>query len=347
MKRIRRALVVAALLLVSGGLGAFARWGDALEELRTPHFSVPAGWPAPHYDFAHNPVTRAGFALGRKLFYDARLSSDGSVSCASCHQQFAAFAHYEHAVSHGVANRNGRRNAPGLFNLAWEPELMWDGAVHSLEVQPLAPLTNRLEMDETLDDVLARLRADADYPRAFAAAFGTPDIDSQRLLRALTQFTGTLISDDSPYDRYQRGDKTALSAEAQRGLALFRKDCASCHAEPLFTDYSYRNNGLDLQPGDDGRAAATGRAEDRGRFRVPSLRNVALTAPYMHDGRYDSLEQVLDHYATGIHASAALAPELADGFRFDPADRAALLAFLDALSDQRFIHDRRYAEARR
>ncbi len=313
---------------------------------RTPQLHVPRGWPAPRYDFALNPVTAAGFALGRRLFYDPLLSRDGSVSCGSCHQQFAAFANFDHAVSHGVGNANGRRNAPGLFNLAWQPELMWDGAARHLELQPIAPISNPVEMGETLAQVVEKLRRHRDYPRLFAAAFGSPEIDSRRLLRALAQFTGTLISDDSRYDRFIGGDAQALSALEQRGLAVFRSHCAACHAEPLFTDASYRNNGLDTEMRDGGRATATGRAEDRGRFKVPSLRNVALTAPYMHDGRYETLEQVLDHYTKDIRPSPTLDPRLAGGLPLDAAQREALLKFLRALTDERFVHDPRFAEAR-
>lgn len=337
------AVVLLPLLLWQSG--AAARALDYAQRWRTPAFHVPAGWPAPKYDFAANPVTPAGFALGRRLFYDPQLSRDGSVSCGSCHQQFAAFAHFDHPVSHGIRNQNGTRNAPGLFNLAWQPALMWDGAVHNLELQPLAPITNAVEMDETLERVLDKLRADPAYPALFAAAFGSPEIDSQRLLRAMTQFMGTLISDHSRYDRYVAGDAAALDAQQQAGLASFRAHCASCHAEPLFTDYSYRDNGLDETPKDPGRARATGRDEDRGRFRVPSLRNVALTPPYMHDGRYDTLDQVLAHYASGIHASPGLDPALAGGLALSADEQRAILAFLQALSDEDFVRDARYAEA--
>jgi cytochrome c peroxidase len=337
-------VIVLPLMLWQTGAAAWLQ--EAVASRTTPSFRVPAGWPTPHYDFAANPITPAGFALGRKLFYEPRLSKDDSVSCGSCHQQFAAFAHFDHPVSHGIRNQNGTRNAPGLFNLAWQPALMWDGAVHNLEIQPIAPISNPVEMDASLDQVLTKLRASADYPPLFEAAFGTPEIDSQRLLRAMTQFTGTLISADSRYDRFMAGDAAALSESERAGLAVFRAECASCHAEPLFTDYSYRNNGLDEASKDPGRARATGRDEDRGRFRVPSLRNVALTAPYMHDGRYDTLDQVLDHYTQGIHASPALDPKLAGGVKLDTTQRADLLAFLRTLSDEHFTHDRRFAEAR-
>lgn len=314
------------------------RLAAALEAHRTPQLFVPAGWPAPRYAFENNPVTRDGFALGRKLFYDTRLSRDGSVSCGSCHQQFAGFAHFDHKVSHGIGGVNGTRNAPALSNLAWQPDFMWDGAVHHLEVQPIAPLSNAVEMGSSLAEVLATVQASADYPAAFAKAFGSPGIDSQRLLRALAQFTGTLVSARSRYDRGQ------LTAQEAQGLAVFRQHCAGCHAEPLFTDYSYRNNGLDAEPKDAGRAVISGKAEDTGRFRVPSLRNVAVSSPYMHDGRFDTLEQVLDHYTQGIAASPTLDAQLAKPLVLTTDERSALLQFLLALTDERFLHDVRFAE---
>lgn len=345
----RVVLFASLLLALSAGLALQARGGvaalaDYLALQRTPVFTVPAGWPQPVYDFRANPVTAAGFALGRQLFHDPQLSRDGTIACASCHQQFAAFAHYDHAVSHGIDNQNGTRNAPGLFNLAWQPQLMWDGSAHHLELQPLGPIVNPLEMDQDLPGLLAKLRADPAYPPRFAAAFGSPDIDSQRLLRALAQFTGTLVSANSRYDRYQAGDHGALDSVEQAGLASFRARCASCHVEPLFSDFSYRGNGLDAVPADAGRAKVSGLEQDRGRFRVPSLRNIGLTPPYMHDGRFDTLEQVVEHYRHGIQDSTALDPRLRGGVDIDDGERDALLAFLRTLDDPAFTHDPRYAD---
>ncbi|PPE73385.1 cytochrome-c peroxidase [Solimonas fluminis] len=337
----RRALALLPLLLVlllaaNGVLRQ--RLADFVESFPTPRAAVPAGWPAPQYDFSGNPVTASGFELGRRLFHDPRLSLDGSISCASCHQQFAAFAHLDHRVSHGLHGANGTRNAPALFNLAWQPALMWDGAIHNLELQPLAPLANPVEMGETLEGVLVKLRADAGYRRRFEAAFGPGEIDSRRVLLALTQFIGTLRSADSRYDRGE------LSAREREGLALFRRHCATCHREPLFTDYSYRGNGLDADSADAGRGAISGKAAERGRFKVPSLRNVAVTAPYMHDGRFDTLSQVLRHYASGIRDSAALDPALRGGLALGPEQQQALVAFLETLTDEAFLQDARYAE---
>ena len=338
----KRCLLPGVVLLLT--LLAAAPWAYAYVRARaTPRPYIPAGWPAPRYDFSGNPVSADGFALGRRLFYDSILSRDGSVSCGSCHQQFAAFAHLDHRVSHGIGGVNGKRNTPALFNLAWQPELMWDGSVHHLELQPVAPISNPVEMGGSLALAVDKLRRDPHYPALFERAFGSPGVDSQRLLRALAQFTGTLVSADSRYDRYVQG-REPFTAQERQGLALFRQHCAACHTEPLFSEFSYRDDGLDAAPADAGRAAVSGLPQDRGTFRVPSLRNVALTAPYMHDGRYDSLEQVLDHYSSGIQASPTLDPRLRGGIPLDAAQRQALLAFLDTLTDDSFIHDRRFAE---
>ena len=340
----RRLLASLAVLAMSAALAAFA--ASAWQQ-RTPQLATPAGWPAPVYDAQQNPVSRAGFALGRRLFYDPQLSKDGSIACASCHQQFAAFAHFDHRVSHGLGGANGTRNAPGLFNLAWQPDFMWDGAVPHLELQPLAPLTNPVEMGATLDEVLSKLRADAEYPALFERAFGAAPaggetIDSQRFLRALSQFLATMISADSRYDRYLAGSESFTAAE-QRGLVKFREHCAACHREPLFTDHAYRSDGI--VSADIGRAGISGRPQDRGLFRVPSLRNVALTPPYMHDGRFDTLEQVLQHYRSGIAPEAlAVDADLKNAASLSEADAADVLAFLETLSDEGFIHDPRFAE---
>ena len=336
----------AAMSLVAAGAAlavqreTIGRW---LLQWRTPQLRTPGGWPKPVYDAHDNPITRAGFDLGRKLFYDPQLSIDGSVSCASCHQQFAAFAHYDHALSHGLGGVNGTRNAPALFNLAWQNSFMWDGAVTHLELQPLAPLTNPVEMGETLPQLLEKLRADAAYAPLFEAAFGTPTIDSQHFLRALTQFLATLISDQSRYDRVM-AKQEVFSASESRGLSVFRERCASCHAEPLFTDGAFHRDGITSE--DVGRAAISGDAEDRGRMRTPSLRNLANSGPYMHDGRFETLGQVLAHYAHGIHEAAAQDALLEPASQLRDEEIDDLLAFLDTLNDESFLDDPRFAEPR-
>ena len=199
-------------------------------------FEIPAGWPKPATDiFAKNPLTEEGFQLGRKLFYDGQLSKDSNFPCASCHQQFAAFANYDHDFSHGFNNSFTNRNAPGLFNLAWMKLLHWDGSINHIEVQPLAPLTAPNEMAENLNEVLARLRKDSAYPRMFKAAFGTLEINTARMMKALVQFIGSIVSCNSKYDKVKRGEATFTNSE-QNGYTLFKAKCESCHKEPLFTD---------------------------------------------------------------------------------------------------------------
>ncbi|KAA9339897.1 cytochrome-c peroxidase [Hymenobacter busanensis] len=315
-----------------------------------PGTVVPGNFPAPVYT---PPIatTPASFALGRQLFYDARLSRDGSVSCGSCHQQFAAFAHAGHTLSHGIDGRLGTRNAPALQNLRWGRSFMWDGGVSNLEIIPLAPINNPLEMDETLENVLRKLNADAGYRQRFAAVYGEGPINAQQFLRALAQFTAALTSANSRYDHYARGEAGGtLTTDELRGLALVRQRCSGCHATDLFTDETYRNNGLNRTfAADSGRVHITGRPAERGLFKVPSLRNVALTAPYMHDGRFQTLAEVLAHYDHGVQDSPTLDAQLRQpggrlGIPLTAQEQADIQAFLLTLTDHDFINDKRLAE---
>lgn len=308
-------------------------------------FYVPEGFPQPVYNFQNNPITQEGFALGRKLFYDPILSRDSSISCGSCHQQFVAFANSDHRFSHGVDDLLGKRNAPGLFNIAWFPNFMWDGGVNHLEVQPLAPITNPVEMDESISNVIVKLQRSPVYRSMFLSAFDTDSITTQLTMRAMAQFMAAMISDDSPYDRYRNGTGT-LNAAEMRGLQLFRSNCESCHREPLLTDMQFRNNGLSLNyTADPGRALITGLPQDSGLFRVPSLRNVALTYPYMHDGRFQSLSQVLDHYTSGVQQGGSLDPLLlSNPIVLTAQDKSDIISFMGTLTDQRFIRDSRFSE---
>ena len=308
-------------------------------------FKVPDGFPAPVYDFNGNPLTEEGFELGRTLFYDGRLSADGNFPCASCHQQFAAFSTYDHSFSHGFDNRFTTRNAPGLFNLAWQKEFNLDGGVNHLEVQPLGPITAQNEMAETLENVLNKLRADAGYRQLFKAAFGDDEITSQRMLKALAQFTVSLVSANSKYDLYKKGLVTFTPYE-ERGYALFKEKCASCHTEPLFTDLSYRNIGLPTIPGidDRGRMKITGDPSDSLKFKVPSLRNIVLTMPYMHDGRFASIEACLQHYKNGVVQSPTVDPLLKNGISLDVSQVVDMVAFLRTLTDTTLSKSRRFAD---
>lgn len=308
---------------------------------------VPKGWPQPAYTFQNNPLTQAGFELGRKIFYDSRLSRDNSVSCASCHQQFAAFSQFDHPLSHGINGLFGKRNTPGLSNIAWFPKLFWDGGVINLENQPINPIQNPVEMDDNLPDVISKLSADSKYPAMFKNAFGSDTINSQRIFKALALFMAPMISDNSKYDKYMRGETGgAFTTQELNGLNLFRQKCASCHQEPMFTDFSFRNNGLipDAQLNDTGRAHITGDPNDIYKFRVPSLRNVALTKPYMHDGRFGTLDAVLEHYRSGIYQYPTLDTSLKNGITMTNQDKLDIISFLNTLTDTSFVHDKRFAD---
>jgi cytochrome c peroxidase len=308
-------------------------------------FDIPKGFPAPQYKFQNNPLTKEGFALGRKLFYDGRLSQDGNFPCASCHQQFAAFATYEHRLSHGFNNQFSFRNAPGLFNIAWQKELHWDGGINHIEVQPLAPMTDPHEMADNLNNIIVKLKKDPQYKKMFTAAFGDALINSQRILKALAQFTGTMISANAKYDKVKKGDAVFNQYE-QKGYDIFLQKCASCHPAPLFTDLSYRNTGLDVDTTlfDYGRMRITGKKEDSLKFKVPSLRNVYLTFPYGHDGRFSTISDVLDHYSSGVVNSPTLDSLLKNGIALTDNDKFYLISFLGTLTDSSFVQDKRFSQ---
>jgi cytochrome c peroxidase len=308
-------------------------------------FRVPEHFPQPVYRFRNNERTKEGFELGRKLFYDGKLSRDGNFPCSSCHQQYAAFATYEHRLSHGFNNQFSFRNAPGLFNLVWQKELDWDGGVNHIEVQPLAPLLDPHEMAEDLNQLISRLKIDKSYPALFSRAFGTPGINSQKILKALAQFTASLVSADSKYDQVKNG-KAHFNIYEQKGYEIFQQKCVRCHQEPLFTDFSYRNTGMatDSTLNDFGRMRITGRKEDSLKFRVPSLRNVFLTFPYGHDGRFATISQVLEHYNSGIIQSATLDSGLKNGISITNDDRFYLINFLGTLTDSSFIQNPLYSD---
>ncbi len=311
-------------------------------------FEQPAGWPAPVYDFSQNEVSEAKFELGRKLFYDAQLSRNGTIACGNCHQQFVAFAHAGHAVSHGIDDQNGTRNSPTLFNLAWSPDFFWDGGVHDLNLQPVQPITNPVEMDEKVANVLEKLRKSAVYPPLFEKAWGDTAVTTERFLKSLGQFMALMVSANSRYDQFVGGKTDALTAEEQAGLTAFRQKCAACHAEPLFTDHSFRNNGLHQAINDKGRYLVTLQAGDEYKFKVPSLRNTGKSSPFMHNGSKASLDLVIEHYRSGIADSPTLDPLLKPGglpgIQISDTEKAQLIAFLNALTDEDFLRDKRFSE---
>lgn len=298
---------------------------------------------------ADNPLTEEGVALGRRLFHDTRLSINSTQSCASCHDQTHAFADTRR-FSLGAQQQVGKRNAMPLFNLAWHQGFFWDGRAATLREQVLMPIHDKNEMNETLPNVIAKLNADDECQTGFAKAFGSPEINAERIAKALEQFLLTFISQESRFDRAAR--KVAeLNESEKRGLQLFvtefdpkrglrGADCFHCHGGTLFTSQSFANNGLELAADDVGRMAVTKDAADRGKFKTPSLRNIARTAPYMHDGRFATLEEVVEHYSGGVRRSPTLDPNLAkhpeEGIQLSAQEKADLVAFLKTLTDESF-----------
>lgn len=305
--------------------------------------SYPDSWPSPVYNFKENGLTEEGFQLGRKLFYDGRLSKDGNFPCASCHQQFAAFATFDHNVSHGINNSFTERNAPPLFNLAWQKEFMWDGGVNHLDVQPLSPITGINEMGESIDSVLVKIRKDKVYQKMFFDAFGDKEINTKRMSQALSQFLLMLISSNSKYDRVMAG-KDSFNLPERLGYQIFKNKCASCHSEPFFTDFSYRNTGLSQDDflKDEGRKRITRNADDSLKFKVPSLRNVQLTYPYGHDGRFYSLKEAIIHYREKKNIPN-VDPLVKNGIPLSNFEVGQITAFLYTLTDSVLITDKRFA----
>jgi cytochrome c peroxidase len=296
---------------------------------------IPAGFPqmpVPNDNF----LTKDRVALGKRLFFDPILSRDGSISCGSCHFQANAFA--DTAVfSRGINGNQGFRNAPTLFNLAWHPYFFMDGGVPTLELQVLAPLDNHAELDMDLLELIARLKRHPQYPALFRQAYGR-DPDPFALTRAIAAYERTLVSGNSPYDQYT-SNPNALNDSQIRGMDLFfgdRLQCASCHSGFDFTDYGFYNIGLPLTTADSGRMRVTLNELDRGAYKTPSLRNVAVSAPYMHDGSLSSLEAVIDFLASGGAHYPNQHP-LTQGFTISNQEKTDLIAFLQALTDTEFL----------
>ncbi len=294
-------------------------------------------WPNPNYTAVQGKNSAAVLDLGRALFYDPILSFDSTISCASCHTVYNAFAHVDHALSHGIHQRIGRRNAPALMNVAWSKHLMWDGAIQSLEMQALAPIQDTNEMNETLPHVLEKLNRQALYQRLSKQAWGSTQITSEILLQSMAAFVASLVSNESKYDSVMR-HQTRFTPQEESGYALFRSHCAACHTEPLFTNGEFRNNGLapDSILDDIGRQRITHNPSDAYLFKVPSLRNIEFSFPYMHDGRFKKLKQVVDHYVQIDTAQAHLSSALRKSIRLTVNEKVDLIAFLLSLSDRHF-----------
>ena len=363
-----------SVLLSAGALGLVVagchHGGDDPEApapAPTPYvLAVPAGFPAPLIP-ADNPLTVEGVALGRALFYEKALSSSGTLACGTCHQQSKAFTDgLARAV--GVAGAANPRGAMSLANVAWSSTLQWDGAFTTLEAQAQHPIENATEMHQSLAVGVARLQASGTYPALFRAAFGTRTITNDLTLKALAQFERTLVSAGSRYDQY-RTTRTGFTPDELAGLQLYTThiapgrvrgaECFHCHTLPLMSsayEGKFFNNGLDLTFADAGRGAITGLAVDQGKFVAPTLRNIALTAPYMHDGRFQTLQEVLDHYSDHVQmASPNLDPNITApaGINDPPfgthmdltaTEKQQVLAFLLTLTDSAFVADKRFSD---
>jgi cytochrome c peroxidase len=306
-------------------------------------FVYPNHFPAPTYDFKNNSLDSATISLGRILFYDPILSKDNSISCASCHSPYNAFAHTDHELSHGIKDQIGTRNAPALFNLAWQSTFMWDGAINHLDVQALAPISHPKEMAEDIKNVVKKLGKNPFYAKLFFKAFRDSTITGERLLKALSQFQLTLVSANAKYDKVIN-KQDSFNKQEQKGYRLFLKYCNSCHKEPLFSNYTFANNGLaiDSTLNDYGKGAINHKTEDSLLFKIPSLRNLAYSLPYMHDGRFKTLNQVLKHYTNGIKASKNLSKELERNIILNSNEQIDLIAFLLTLNDSSFVFDTRH-----
>ncbi len=337
MKAIKAISLLLCLTLIGAGF-------IAVSKPKKLKFVVPKGWPKPLYDFKSNPLTQEGFELGRKLFYDERLSKDSTISCASCHQQFAAFTTYDHNLSHGFNNSLTTRNAPSLQNLAWQGDFMADGGINHLDLQPLAPMTAPNEMGESIESIIIKLKRDSSYRTMFKAAFGDGTINTQRITKALSQFMLMLVSSNSKYDKVMRGEDS-FNLPQRLGYEIFQKKCNSCHTGPMFTDYSFRNNGIPLDKvlNDYGRMKITHDKNDSLKFRVPSLRNVAVTAPYGHDGRFFSLSNVMEHYRNKMTVGPTTDTLFKNRLPLSNFEIGQLTAFLYTLTDTSFLNNPLFA----
>lgn len=318
---------------------------------------VPGNFPVA-YENMDNPLTAEGIELGRKLFFDVRLSGSNRISCASCHHQALAFSDGVALSNIGESGNMLDRHAPALFNLAWSRSgLFWDGGSKNLESQAFGPLTSPDEMHQDLLVLEDELKQVPEYVQLFQFVFGggRGEIKSAMIAKALAQFQRTLISGGSKYDKYKRGESgTRLNKKEMEGMNLVKSKCQPCHAGELFTDNSYHNNGIDEVFPDthegvfQGRFRVTFQSADLGKFKTPSLRNVMLTAPYMHDGRFNTIDQVLDHYQTGVKTSSTTDQLLYQnmgkpGVVLSQTERDAVLAFLFTLTDQEFITNKKHS----
>lgn len=312
---------------------------DITSDGTTPYnLIIPAGLPALPIP-PDNPLTVEGVSLGRDLFYDPILSGDNTQSCGDCHKQNFAFTDSTLQFSVGIDNLPGNRNAMPIFNLGYARNFFWDGGATTLESQVVGPITNPVEMHEEISNCVAELNTHPDYPAKFKKAFGTDSVTIELVMKAVAQFERTILSGNTRYDKWVKG-QAMLTSQELRGKQMFEQankgDCTHCHTlGGTFTDFEYRNTGLDSIPVDSGRARITQNPTDMGKMKTPSLRNIALTAPYMHDGRFTTLQEVMDHYNTGFHYPPNLDANLraATKGRMTQQDIDDIIAFLNTLTD--------------
>jgi cytochrome c peroxidase len=304
-----------------------------------------------------NPTTTEGIILGRMLFYEKKLSGNNTMSCGSCHKQKFAFADST-SFSKGIDGTNSRRSSMALFNLAWQNKFFWDGRANSLEEQVPGPIQNPIEMHQDLSIAVSELQATSTYPPLFKAAFGTDVINAQNISNAIAQFERTLISSNSRYDQFRSGNSGALTNQEKNGYILFYThpipssnirggNCSDCHSGDLQQSKTFQNNGIDSIYTDLGLEAITGNSFDSAKFKVPSLRNIALTAPYMHDGRFNTLQDVLLHYNEHVNSKAKIyspilvASNTGGGTNLDltAQEMDDIIAFLNTLTDVSFTTD--------
>lgn len=343
--------------------------GDAKSVERRYERLSREGWPKPILVFSNGVNVDAEIALGRVLFYDESLSADGKVSCGSCHTSYTAFAHVDHKLSHGVFDREGRRNAPALMNLAWQSGFMWDGAIQHLELQSMAPIAAHTEMGMSLQDYLNGIKQNPRYQTLFALAYPNQPISLPLALKAIARFELTFVSDQSRYDSMRR-QQISFTQQENRGYALFQKFCAACHSEPLFTRPGYEYNGwadglngmdsagVGVSGLDRGRALVTGLVNDAYHMKIPTLRNVEVSFPYMHNGGFQSLYQVVKNYSgkrlvvRGDGGGSGISGDSGEGQRkvidisLDANERVDLVAFLMTLTDRKFLYSKDFVDPR-
>jgi cytochrome c peroxidase len=309
----------------------------AFKSFENNSLNYPDYFPNPKYNFENNPLDSNKVKLGRLLFYDGILSKDNTLSCSTCHSPYNAFAHNDHKLSHGIGDSIGTRNAPALFNLAWQSSFMWDGAINHLDMQALAPISSISEMGSNINAVVKNLQGDQYYRKKFYEAYQDSVVTGENMLKALSQFQLTLISANSKYDQVKRGE-VEFTKQESKGYKLFQRNCNSCHQEPLFSTYDFENNFIEVDSNlnDYGKGMITSVPGDSSYFKIPSLRNLLYTYPYMHDGRYYTLNSVLDHY---VNKETQVKFKENGLKKIDLSSDAQedLIAFLLTLNDKEFV----------